>query len=121
VWKYQEGSWDSDLYVITEIVMAEAATVLISTGDSAVIELKAGGSVSSAGISLADLNAQFSVASTSGMGIEMVAKTGITPLFKAGRVRPGLFGTKWEVRRLEAPDEQEGDDAKLWHSFPLCL
>jgi hypothetical protein len=117
VWKYQEGSWDSDLYVITEIVMADAATVLISTGDSAVIELRAGGSVSTTGISLADINAQFSVASSSGIGIEMVAQTGVTPLFKAMRVRPGLFGTKWEVRRLESHDEKEVDDAKTMAFF----
>jgi hypothetical protein len=121
IWQYQESNWSSDLYVVTEIVRAEAATVLISTGNTAVVELRAGGSVGTTGISLADINAEFSIASTSGMGIEMVAQTGVTPLFKAGRIKPGLFGTKWEVRRLESNDQEESDARAMAYFSPMSV
>jgi hypothetical protein len=107
--RYQTGAWDSNLYVITEVVKADSATILISSGSSAAIELKAGGKLEAGGLSLADLNAQFSIASTASMGLEIVSQKNLSPLFKAWRVRPRFWKTTWETFRMH-PDELQKED-----------
>lgn len=107
---YQSGKWNEDYYVVTEVVKADATTILISSDAGASVELKASGGVNAATLSLASLDAQLQTASTSKMGYELVAEKGLTPLFKAWRVRHGWLSTKWEtsfMRDNETPDEEE--------------
>ena len=99
---YKMGTWDPDQYVVTEVVRADAATVLISSNAGASIELRVGGKVDVAGVSLADVNAEFGVAGYSDMGYQIVAERGLTPLFKAYRVDPGFFNDTFEPAQLES-------------------
>lgn len=109
--RYQAKKWNPEFYVITEVVKAHASTILISSGSSAAIELRAGGKLEAAGFSLADLNAQFKVVSTNGMGFEIVSHTKLSPLFKAWRVRPRFWRTDWEKYHLQDEAQvEEGED-----------
>lgn len=109
--RYQRGTWKEELYVVAEIVRANSVTVLISSSASASIELKAGGNLNAAALSLADLKAQLGVAAYSDMGYQIVAARGATPLFKAWKVDPGFFSTDFEPVFLES-DEVRGNEAE---------
>jgi hypothetical protein len=84
---YQQGNWNKDWAVITELVQARSATVLISNSSSAKIELSAGGTFSGGAASLADVNAQLQVAFSKDMMTTLVSQAGLTPLFKARGVK----------------------------------
>lgn len=108
---YGSGEWNKDYYVVTEVVKADVTTILISSSAGASLELKAGGDIHAASLSLASLEAQFSTASTAKMGYELVAKEGLTPLFKAWRVR-GWFSTRWETAFMQSDEPPgEGEEA----------
>ena len=106
---YQRAQWDPNQYIVTEVVRAGAATVLISSNAGASVELKIGGKVNTAGLSLADVDAQFSVAGYSDMGYQIVAERGLTPLFKAWRVDPGFFSDKFKPALMQG-DESAGEN-----------
>lgn len=80
---YDQGDWNKDWAVVTELVTADSATVLISNSSSAKIELSASGNVATGGVSLADLTANLQIAYSKDMQTVLVSKEGLTPLFKA--------------------------------------
>lgn len=84
---YQQGNWNKDWAVITELVQARSATVLISNSSSSKIELSAGGTFTGGAASLADVNAQLQVAFSKDMMTTLVSQAGLTPLFKARGVK----------------------------------
>jgi hypothetical protein len=88
--------WQRDWVVITEVVEAEAGTILISGDAGSTIELKASGTVAPA--NLADLNAKFKVVAESKVQNDWIAKKGITPLYRALRVKASFF---WGTLHVE--------------------
>lgn len=88
------GEWPADLVVVTEVVSAGSATVLISSAVDASVDLRAGGTVGAAQINLAAVDAGFQVVRTSNMGIQIVAETGLTPLIRTSGLRARLFRPK---------------------------
>ena len=83
---YQKGEWNKDWAVITELVQAKSATVLISNSSSAKIELSASGTITGTP-SLADVSAQFSLAFSKDMMTSLISQSGLTPLFKARAIK----------------------------------
>lgn len=82
--------WDPDWVVVTEVVTAASSTVLISNSSDSRIELKATGSVGSAGLKLADADAKLQIAMSRGLHTQIVSATGLTPLFRGVKVRFGI-------------------------------
>jgi hypothetical protein len=118
---YQRGSWSENLYVVTEVVTADVATILISSGAGASVELTTSGDLGSGGLSLANLDAQFGIASMTGMGFEIVGQTGLTPLFKAWRVNPGFWNVKWEKYGMERDEQAEGEPDVMPVFSPMSI
>ena len=63
-----------------------SATILVSSGQNASIELKAKGTVSD----IADLSAGVSAVFASGVQTRIVGEKGLTPLFRAVRVKEAV-------------------------------
>lgn len=80
---YEQGEWNKDWAVITELVIADSATVLVSNSSSSKIELSASGKVTAGTVSLADVNAGLQVAFSRDMQTVLISQAGLTPLFKA--------------------------------------
>ena len=76
-------SWDRNYVIVTEVVMADTATILISNSDSSRIELRAQARGSLQGAGVAELSSGFRAVSSSGIGIEIVAEGGLTPFYRA--------------------------------------
>jgi len=89
---FEDGKWDKNWVVITELVTAKAATILISSLAGAKIELKVTTSVSAPAIDLADASLGLSTQFSKSMDTTIIAQAGITPLFKAMKIRTPLFG-----------------------------
>lgn len=84
---YDEEEWNKDWAVITELVVADSATVLISNSSSSKIELSASGNVTTGTVSLADVSLGLNVAFSKDMQTVLVSQSGLTPLFKARAIK----------------------------------
>ena len=103
--------WRRDWVVITETARAGRATIVISSSGESRLELRASGST--APVNLVDTSASFSVATESEINTKIIAKSGLTPLYRGLRVRPKYFWLYDEVLPATAeppqPDEAFGD------------
>ncbi|HEY6802408.1 MAG TPA: hypothetical protein VI306_02410 [Pyrinomonadaceae bacterium] len=82
----QHGDWNKDWAVVTELVKAKSATVLISNSSSAKIELSASGTVTGVP-NLGSVSAQFQLAFSKDMMTSLISQHGLTPLFKARAIK----------------------------------
>jgi hypothetical protein len=87
--KYSAKDWAEDWVVISDLMVADSGTVLISRGKNAAISLKAKANVPN--LSLANINANFDVAYQAGMNTNIVCKSGLTPLFKLRGISKSIF------------------------------
>lgn len=81
-------AWDADWLVVSEIVTATKATILISNERNSSIELKAKVDVGRP-VKLADAEAKLEVASSRGMHTQLIGASGLTPMFRAIQIRFG--------------------------------
>ena len=86
------GDWPEGYVVVDEIVIAGAATIIISSGDKAGIDLIAKGAVGKGALTLASLDASFQVARESNIGAKFIAEPGLTPLVRVSGIRKPFFG-----------------------------
>jgi len=84
---YRDGKWDKHWMVITELVEAESATIIISNNSNAKIELKANANISASAIDIADAKFGFSTQISHGLETSIISKEGLTPLFKVMGIR----------------------------------
>jgi len=85
------GDWENQWVIVTEVKRADSATIFLSSSANGQIELRASGKVNAADIDLADTDLGLQISRRSDMGLAILAKKGITPLFKGMRLRTGLF------------------------------
>lgn len=88
---YKDKKWDKDYVVITELVEAESATILISREKNSIIDLKVNGDVGASGLNIADANLGLGVSFSRGLNTEIIAEKGLTPLFKISKVKNSIF------------------------------
>lgn len=93
--------WDMGWVIVTKVVKATSATILLSGSSEAFVELRASGSVAPGGVDLADLAVGFSRARASGMAVNLVAEGQLTPLYEAFRMRRPALTRDPRKRRLE--------------------
>jgi hypothetical protein len=88
--EYQDKKWKDNWAVISELVIADSGTVLISQGSDAAIGLKALADVPN--LSLANINANFNVSHSNNLFTTILCKAGLTPLFKIRGIHRRFFG-----------------------------
>jgi hypothetical protein len=104
---FEKGQWAADRVIVTEVVKARAATILISNSRDAHIDLSVQGGAAAGIPVLADANAGLAVTRAVGIGTRIIASQGLTPLFKARGVKQTWFGLgPAELRGVGATREQ---------------
>lgn len=83
--KGDTDQWQRNWVVITEVLRAESATIMISDSKNSKLELKASGSTTPT--SLVDASVDFSIAKETQVSTKVIAKSGLTPLYKGVRVK----------------------------------
>jgi len=90
--KYAAGEWDRKWMLVTELVNAKAATIIIAGSQSAQADLRASGTIGKGGIRLSDLNAKLEATKTVDIGFKIITSTGLTPLYRASGIKRSWFG-----------------------------
>lgn len=90
--RYELGEWEEDYAVVTELLVADASTILISHEGEAQMDLKAGADFNPASFDIASGRAGLTMASIRNMQTTIVGESGLTLLFKARKVKRSFFG-----------------------------
>lgn len=113
---YTEGKWSKSWSVITELVQAETATILISNAANGKIELKANANVSAPAIDIADASFNLSGQYVRGLDTMIIAEEGLTPLFKIMGIKTRFFmPPTFKTRGIRALDLLTPASAKSEH------
>jgi hypothetical protein len=88
----KRGEWGRDWHIVTQVVEAESASILISQTSSAEMELALGASAAVGSIELLGAELKPRVVRQKEMSTIVVNEGGLVPLFKAKRVKRTLFG-----------------------------
>jgi len=119
------GRWDKDWSVITHLVRATSTTVLIARSAGASVEFSLSAGVAAGGLELLSADAGAATFASREMQFMILAAGGMTPLFRAKRVKRRWLWGKYELRasyspelaQLERSTEQLDDD--LFEDTPI--
>ena len=119
---FEEGKWNKKWVVITELVEAESATVLISNSSNAKIELKAKGNINAPTIDIADAEAEFTATFYKGMDTKIIAEKGLTPLLKVKGIKTRIFSKPhFELKGIHPSDLLTPENAKKEYKDQLIF
>jgi hypothetical protein len=107
--RFKEKTWEKDWVIITEMAVADKATIMISSNSDVVIDLQAKGEVKAGELKLADVDAGFALMNTAGLVTNIVANSELTPLFKVVGIRTKLFGSAELESRGEVDESMIGE------------
>jgi hypothetical protein len=102
---YREGKWNKNWVIVTDLVEAESATIIISNNSNSKIELKANANIDAPTFDIADAEFKFSTQFSRGLETQIISAEGLTPLFKVMGIKtriflPPIFSTK-KVRAFD--------------------
>lgn len=110
---YHEGKWNKKWVIITELVKAESATVIISNSSNGKIELKANANINSPTLDIADASFQFSTQFSRGLETKIISEDDLTPLFKVMGMKTRIFlPPVFTTRKVAALDMVTPESAK---------
>ncbi len=89
--RYKAGDWDKNWVVVTEVVNADSATILISGSADSKIELKAKGGIELAKIDIADADLGLETTVSKDLSTKILAEKALNPLFKVSKVQKKFF------------------------------
>lgn len=101
---WNHWDWDRDLVLVTHVVKAKKATILVAEDGGAKFELTADGSGNIGSAQIADLSAGFKLTGSYNSAYSMVGRSNLTPLFRTIRVT--FWGGTREAMALPEFDEQ---------------
>lgn len=101
--KADNSIWNTDWALIDTVVRAGPATIVISNSEKAALELSAESDLLASGLAKAD--AKFSVSTQEGDVIHILAQSGLSPLFKASRIKRRWLGLRFAGKEDEAPQD----------------
>ena len=102
---FNNGSWEKDWLVITRLLTATSATVLISKLRNASLELTAKANLSAAMTTLGAADAGITIKHQQGDSITMIGGKNVTPLFQLGRLKTSFFSApKLVTKSFRASD-----------------
>jgi hypothetical protein len=120
------GIWDKDWTIVTHLVQATSTTVLVARSAGASVEFALSAGVTAGGLELLSADADARTFASRDMQLVIVAAGGMTPLFRAKRVkRRWLLSRKYELRaaytgELEQLDQNTQDlEDDLFEDTPI--
>jgi len=107
---FDKGVWEKDWLVITRLLTATSATVLISRSSNASLELTAKANLSGAVAALGNADAGITVKYQQGDTVSMIGGKNVTPLFQLSRLKTGFFAPpKLVTKSFRASDPSLGE------------
>ena len=91
--RFMTNQWNKNWLIITELVQADSATILISNNRDSSVDIKVNADVQpGANLSIADASLGLNIVSRKGISTEILAREGITPLYVVSGIKKKLFG-----------------------------
>ncbi len=110
---FSNGEWGNGHFIITELKIAQSATILYAVEKNGKVAIRANGSVEKQALQLTDAKAGLEITSSNSMAVQIVASDGLTPLFKVRGIR--VKGNSASLKSLDNDDNdisfEENDDA----------
>lgn len=103
---FYRGLWEKEWILVTEVVKAARATILISSSSNSSLVLKTKANASD----IADLSANVRAVFSTGAQIRVLAEAGLTPLFRAVRVDESWWRTKVDQVVFADPEQVDYSD-----------
>lgn len=104
--RFRNANWEPGVVVISEIIEAKSATILLSGQAGSKVELKASGNVDVVKLDIADASAKFQVASSQSMAAKIVGEK-VNPLYRAIGIKKNLFSANVAGKSLSDSDIKE--------------
>jgi hypothetical protein len=123
--QYRAGAWQRDWAVITSLVVAPHASIVVSQSRSSKVELMASGEANVGTVELGNAGIQFQNVHTQGTVLDMANSTNVAPLFKLvglkrkwalGSARPGTLRSN-DVFAAAAPRDEVGLEEELYVDY----
>lgn len=105
--KYKNQNWDKSWLIISEVITAGSATVIISNSSNTKLDLKANAEVAAGTLKLTDASLGLTVAHEKGSTLKYISQKGLTPLYRVvGIVAPWLADTYVGPRSVVEENEE---------------
>ncbi len=89
--KFRDKNWEKDWLIITQLIEAENATIIISNSANGNLDLKAAAGIGKAEMSLTDASLGLTVAKERGSTLKFISQSHLTPLYRVmGLIHPFL-------------------------------
>jgi hypothetical protein len=113
--------WDRDWYVITDVITADSTAAMVSRSAGASVEVSVSADVAAGGLHLLTADAGATVVASRSMQLSIITTGGLTPLFRAKRVRRRWFSDRLELRGSYSDDffRAEEHDDDLFEDIPI--
>lgn len=105
--RYESDNWDSNLVIISEIVEAKSATILLSGHAKSKIELKVEGNVKVATMDIADAGLNLKFETGQALAAKIIGEQGIMPLYRVIGVKKNIFSTTISGKAEEGEEDKE--------------
>lgn len=119
--KFNNGNWDKDSLIVTELVEAATATIIISNSSSGKLELKAKADAGTQNLKLTDVSLGLSVAREQGSTIKFIAENGLTPLYRVMGIRTPFLGKTFFGTKGGEEEQPEEENFKVQDFNPKEL
>lgn len=117
---FSQGKWDKNWVVITELVKAASATVVISSTSNSSLELKATANVQAADVDITNAALGFKAAFSKGIDTKIIAQSNLTPLFKLQGIKIRFLASPvFKAKGLTAFDVITPESSKTTHKNQL--
>lgn len=102
---YAQGAWEKDWLVVTRVISAPTASVLISRSMNSSLELSAAANLSGVVAALGAADSGIAITHQTGDTLSIIAGRKMTPLFQLSRLKTSFFGKpKFSMRSMRADD-----------------
>lgn len=114
----RNGKWVADYVVITTIVKSKSVTVIVSNESGGKVELTAHASIKAGTAEVATLKTSNKLKYASKVGVQVIAATNLTPLYKASGIKRGfLFAKDKLINRGESSSHSEISNVNAVEQF----
>jgi len=116
--KFNAGSWDKNYMVITSLVHAEAATIIISGDKGGQIDISASGKAQVADSDLANADVSLDVKFSNKVSEKIVGAKGLTPLYRVHGIKKRfLLNGKFVARSVNHLSDADKANLQEKHVF----
>ena len=105
--RFKQDKWNKNLVIISELIEAKSATILLSGQAGSKVELKAQGNLKVSTIDIADASLNLKLQSGQALAATIVGQKKITPLYRAIGIKQSFFSGQSVVSREPGSEPQE--------------